>query len=394
MSKLIAETTKDTTGEKSGQNYDVLCFSHLRWDFVYQRPQHLLSRFALRDQRVFFIEEPIFQTGKPHFDISQRAENLYVVVPHLPRQLDENILNDLLIRLLNNLPADYHIKNFIAWYYTPMMLSWSEHLSPLATVYDSMDELSLFKFAPPSLLSNEEKLFTRADVVFTGGQSLYEAKRSRHHNIHAFPSSIDVKHFAKSFEIIEEPADQISIPHPRIGFFGVIDERMDIELLDQIAALKSDWQFVIIGPVVKIDEKDLPRRANIHYLGGKKYEELPAYLAGWDVAMMPFAMNESTRFISPTKTPEYLAAGKPVVSTPIHDVVRPFGEKGLTHIAATAEEFVAAIEKALSENAGERQQKVDEFLANTSWDKTFETMKTLIDEAIAKRNLKAIAVSD
>lgn len=387
MNELTNEAIKNTAAEEGGQNYDVLCFSHLRWDFVYQRPQHLLSRFALRNQRVFFIEEPIFQTGEARLEVSQRAENLYVVVPHLPSQLDENILRDL----LNDLLADYQIENFISWYYTPMMISWSEHLSPLATIYDSMDELSLFKFAPPSLLSNEEKLFARADVVFTGGQSLYEAKCNRHHNIHAFPSSINVKHFARAFEITEEPTDQISIPHPRIGFFGVIDERADIGLLDKIAGLRPDYQFIMIGPVVKIDEKDLPRRANIHYLGGKKYEELPAYLAGWDAAMMPFAMNESTRFISPTKTPEYLAAGKPVVSTPIRDVVRPYGEKGLARIAETAEEFVAAIEKVLVENAVERQEKVDDFLADMSWDKTFEAMKTLIDEAVATQKSKATA---
>lgn len=391
MSKLTTEAAKNTAGEKDGQNYDVLCFSHLRWDFVYQRPQHLLSRFARRGQRVFFIEEPIFQTGEPRFEVSQRAESLYVVVPHLPHQPDENALNNLLSSLLDNLLADYQIENFVAWYYTPMMLAWSEHLSPLAAIYDSMDELSLFKFAPPSLLSNEEKLFTRADVVFTGGQSLYEAKQNRHHNIHAFPSSIDAKHFAKAFEITEDAADQISIAHPRVGFFGVIDERIDIGLLGKIASLKPEWQFVMIGPVVKIDERDLPRRANIHYLGGKKYEELPAYLAGWDAAIMPFALNESTRFISPTKTPEYLAAGKPVVSTPIRDVARPYGEKGLARIAATAEEFVAAIEKALDENAAERQQKVDEYLANTSWDKTFEAMKILIDEAAARKPKAAAA---
>ena len=284
--------------------YDLLCFSHLRWDFVYQRPQHLLIRFARNGQRVFFIEEPIFTDGESRFTVSQREENLFVVVPEIEHGTSGENINTFLISELENLIKDYKIESYINWYYTPMMLSWSEHLAPFATVFDSMDELSLFKFAPPELVENEEKLFKLADVVFTGGQSLFEAKKHRHRNIHAFPSSIDAAHFAKAFDVTEEPFDQKEIPHPRVGFFGVIDERMDIELLDKIAALRPDFQFVMIGPIVKIDEKYLPRRANIHYLGGKKYNELPNYLSGWDAAMMPFAMNESTRFISPTKTPE------------------------------------------------------------------------------------------
>lgn len=374
--------------------YDLLCFSHLRWDFVYQRPQHLLSRFARNGQRVFFIEEPIFTDGESRFTVSQREENLFVVVPEIKHGTSGENINTFLISELENLIKDYKIESYINWYYTPMMLSWSEHLAPFATVFDSMDELSLFKFAPPELVENEEKLFKLADVVFTGGQSLFEAKKHRHRNIHAFPSSIDAAHFAKAFDVTEEPFDQKEIPHPRVGFFGVIDERMDIELLDKIAALRPDFQFVMIGPIVKIDEKYLPRRANIHYLGGKKYNELPNYLSGWDAAMMPFAMNESTRFISPTKTPEYLAAGKAVVSTPIRDVVRPYGENGLAHIAETAEEFVAAIEKALAEIPIERQIKVDEFLADTSWDKTFQAMKDLIDKAVGEREAKAFAAAD
>lgn len=372
--------------------YDILCFSHLRWDFVYQRPQHLLSRFALSGSRVFFIEESIFtDVAEPYFDISPREENLYVVVPQIPHGTSEEKLNEILALLTDKLIAENKMQEYISWYYTPMMLSWSQYLTPLATVFDSMDELSLFKFAPPALLENEEKLLQRADVVFTGGQSLFEAKRNRHHNIYAFPSSIDAKHFAKAFEISDDPADQQNILYPRVGFFGVIDERMDLNLLAQIAELRPDFQFVIIGPVVKINEKDLPRRENINYLGGKKYEELPAYLAGWDVAMMPFAINESTKFISPTKTPEYLAAGKPVVSTPIRDVVRPYGEKGLAQIAATAEDFVTAIENALAEDKHVRQQRVDEFLGNTSWDKTFEEMKNLIDISIENRKAKVRA---
>jgi UDP-galactopyranose mutase len=248
-----------------------------------------------------------------------------------------------------------------------------------------MDELSAFKGAPRSLKENETKLFERADLVFTGGHSLYEAKRHQHRNVYAFPSSIDAPHFAQARSAATEPEDQRDIPRPRLGFFGVIDERMDIELLDAVAQARPDWQLVIIGPVVKIDPDDLPRRANIHYLGGKSYAELPAYLAGWDVALLPFARNDSTRFISPTKTPEYLAAGRAVVSTSIRDVVRPYGELGLVHIADTPAEFVEAVEKAMGENAAARMRKVDDFLGQTSWDQTWGRMNELVEDAVAAR---------
>jgi Glycosyltransferase len=376
--------------ENSTHNsYDILCLSHLRWDFVYQRPQHLLSRFA-RQQRVFFFEEPIFSDEPSRLDISRREDKLTVAVPRLKH--GENV-NETLRKMIGELRERERINEFVLWYYTPMALDFTEELAPLATVFDCMDELSAFKFAPPALVENERRLMQRADVVFTGGQSLYEAKKDRHSNIHAFPSSIDAKHFNQARTITDEPADQKNIPHPRIGFCGVIDERMDIELLGRMADLRPEWQFVMIGPVVKISEEDLPRRANIHYLGGKNYKELPAYIAGWDVAMMPFALNESTRYISPTKTPEYLAAGKPVVSTPIRDVVRPYGEIGLVYIAATAEEFVAACEKAMREDASVRLQKTDEFLSHNSWDKTFERMKKLIDECVEKNSKPAAAAA-
>jgi glycosyltransferase involved in cell wall biosynthesis len=366
---------------QSLKEFDLICFSHLRWDFVYQRPQHLLSRFA-KTRRVFFIEEPIFHEGEAEMMISPREDNLFVIKPHFPHETDRNLINEKLRQMLSDLMANQEIGNFVTWYYTPMMLDWTDHIEPQTVVYDCMDELSGFKFAPPELIENERKLFQKADLVFTGGQSLYEAKKHQHEQVYAFPSSIDAAHFREARNKTDEPADQKQIPHPRLGYYGVIDERIDIGLLGEIADLRPEWQFVMIGPVVKISDEDLPRRENIHYLGGKDYKELPDYLAGWDVALMPFAMNESTKFISPTKTPEYLAAGKPVVSTPIRDVVRPYGEKNLVYIAATAEEFVAACEKALKEDRAAKTVEADEFLAGISWDKTWSQMAHLIDESI------------
>lgn len=380
MNKAFNKDVQD----RKPKSIDLVCFSHLRWDFVYQRPQHLMSRCA-RVRRVFFIEEPAGHADTPRCELHHDPCGVTVVKPYLPAGHDAEQTNRSLRALVDQLFAQEEIGPFIAWYYTPMALDFSRHLKPALTVYDCMDELSLFKNAPPALTHNEAELFRRADVVFTGGRSLYESKRSKHSNIFPFPSSIDGAHFGLARAKMEEPADQANIPHPRLGFFGVIDERMDIELLAGIAQARPDWHLVILGPVVKIDEASLPRPANIHYLGMKAYQELPAYLAGWDVALLPFALNDSTRFISPTKTPEYLAGGRPVVSTPITDVVNPYGEQGLVSIASTPQEFVQAVETLLAMSPGERQrwlEQVDAHLSQMSWDYTWNQMMIQIESGL------------
>jgi len=365
--------------------YDLVCLSHLRWDFVFQRPQHLLSRFA-RERRVFFVEEPTFGPEPPRLDVSERPDHgVTVVVPRMPEGISPAEVEALSGRLLHELFGSHRIGAHVLWYYTPMALSFTKELEPLARVYDCMDELSAFLNAPPALRANEAELMRLAEVVFTGGYSLYEAKRHLHPNIHPVPSSVDVPHFAKARVFTGDPPDQASIPRPRAGFFGVIDERMDIDLVAGLADARPDLQIVMIGPVVKIDPARLPRRPNIHWLGGKKYGELPAYIAGWDVAILPFARNDSTRFISPTKTPEYLAAGRPVVSTSIRDVVRPYGDEKLVRIADTPETFAEAIDEALREDRNERIARVDAMLAQTSWDQTYAFMNRLINEAVGSR---------
>jgi glycosyltransferase involved in cell wall biosynthesis len=360
---------------------DLVCFSHLRWGFVFQRPNHLLSRFS-KHQRVFFIEEPIFHDGDEKLEIENYNENLFVVTPHIKGGLSEEEVQNRQRQFINKLFTNMNIERYFSWYYTPMALPFTDHLSPEVVVYDCMDELSAFKFAPPQLTILEKELLRKADVVFTGGQSIYEAKKDAHHNIYAFPSSIDKHHFGKARKIKQDPEDQKHIPYPRFGFFGVIDERFDIELIDAVAKAKPDWQFILLGPIVKIDPESLPRYRNVHYLGGKKYEELPEYLAGWDIAMVAFAMNESTKFISPTKTPEYLAAGKPVISTPIRDVVRPYGDNKLVHIVSNADEFIKAAEKELSKKRKTSWlKKVDDFLLYNSWDRSWGQMVRHIEDA-------------
>jgi UDP-galactopyranose mutase len=377
-----------TTTSPLATSYDLLCFSHLRWDFVYQRPQHLMSRFA-RDRRVFFIEEPIFGSDADRIDVTKSAPNLYRMVPQLTD--DSGDVRSRISSLLEKELSAVDVKECVAWYYTPMMLDISPGVEPIASVYDCMDELSHFKGAPPELIENEGRLFATANLVFTGGRSLFEAKRDKHPSVYAFPSSIEVEHFAKARQQDDEPVDQREIPHPRVGFAGVIDERMDLELLSDMAKLRPDWQFVMIGPVVKIDPADLPRRHNIHYLGMQPYEQLPAYLSGWDAAMMPFALNDSTKFISPTKTPEFLAAGLGVVSTAITDVVMPYAEMGLVHIARTAQEFIDGLTVAMEEDAAERDAAVHDFLKENSWDRTYAQMSELIDAAVGVSDAGPVA---
>jgi glycosyltransferase involved in cell wall biosynthesis len=292
----------------------------------------------------------------------------------LPTGIDNASSTLMQRQLLDELMNAASHDRLIAWYYTPMALSFSGHLHPDVCVYDCMDELSAFKNPPVGLADREAQLFATADLVFTGGQSLYQAKRDQHARVYAFPSSIDAPHFNKAREALADPTDHVSIAQPRIGFFGVIDERMDLALVAKTAAAMPDYQFVMLGPVVKIDPADLPRATNLHWLGSKSYDELPAYLANWAAGWMPFALNESTRFISPTKTPEFLAAGLPVVSTAIADVVRPYGVMNLVDIAGH-DDMATQLRRAVGrKDDAAWTNKVDAFLAGNSWDKTWNAM--------------------
>jgi UDP-galactopyranose mutase len=362
----------------------LLCLSHLRWNFVFQRPQHLLTR-AARDHDVVLVEEPIFKPGisAPRLERHPVPEGVTVAVPVLPEGMegDRAAAVDAQRALLDGLLAPEAGRRLIAWFYTPMALEFAGHLAPDATVYDCMDELSAFRGAPPQMLRLEQELLDRSDLVFTGGRSLYEAKRDRHPRVFCFPSSIDAAHFGEARAERSDPPDQAGIPRPRVGFFGVVDERMDLDLVRALAERRPDWRFVMIGPVVKIEPEALPRLPNLHWLGGKSYAELPAYLSGWDAGFMPFALNESTRFISPTKTPEFLAAGLPVVSTPVLDVVRDWGEAGLVDIARGAEAFADALARALNRPRTEWLRAVDRRLAEISWARTWDEMRLRISEA-------------
>jgi UDP-galactopyranose mutase len=366
-----------------GRPAPLICFSHLRWDFVLQRPQHLMQRFA-KERQVYFFEEYIpTDHHLPYLEFHPFAGTEVIALrPRIPHWWSDADRETALRGLLDMLLRLHDITRPVLWFYSPMMFGVARHVDASAVVYDCMDELANFRFAPSGLKVLEAELIERADVVFTGGESLYAAKRDRHDNIHAFPSSVDVAHFAQAREGLAPAADLKSLPGPRLGFYGVIDERIDLKLLEEVARACPHWSLVMVGPLAKITPEDLPRLPNLHFLGQRHYADLPSYLAGWDVALMPFAINEATRFISPTKTPEYLAAGVPVVSTPIADVVATYGALEAVKIARTPAEFITACEAALALKPDDWRPQVNEKLASMSWDKTFDRMSKLVSEAI------------
>jgi len=367
---------------------DLVCFSHLRWDFVYQRPQHLMSRFA-QTRRVTFVEEPVFEPGaNAHLRVSRRIAGVTVVVPVLDEGANlRDIIEDQRVLLMEYVTQHCGMAPTF-WFQTPMALPWAPLERAGVVIYDCMDELSAFDGAPPSLVFNEKQLLARADIVFTGGQALFDAKRFKHPRVHCLPSGIDRSHFARARTHRHDRGcrDEFSrMPAgTRVGFAGVIDERLDVGLLAAVADARPDTQFVMVGPVVKIDPATLPDRPNVHYLGMRGYDELPEIMAQWDVAMMPFAHNDATRYISPTKTPEYLAAGLPVVSTSIQDVVRQYGQAGLVAVADDALRFAEAIDAAvITRDDPDRLRAVDLVLDERSWDAIWQRMAALERSATA-----------
>ena len=360
----------------------LIVFCHLRWDFVFQRPQHLMTRLA-EHYNILFIEEPVQTEGPAHLKKTAVAPNITVCQPHT--NVPHYGFHDDQIPVLQGLLSDLvpEGERPVVWFYTPMALPLLQNFKPSKVVYDCMDELAMFKNAPKQLLQRESALLNIADLVFTGGPSLYEAKKNRHPNAHCFSSSVDANHFRQALDEAISHKDQAHVGRPRLGFYGVIDERFDTGLVRDMAAAHPEWQIVLVGPVVKIDPAELPRAENVHYMGQRTYDQLPQFLAGWDVCLLPFAMNESTKFISPTKVLEYMAAEKPSVSTPITDVKVPYGD--VVAIAETPAEYIAACERMLALNAEEKAamaKRMREVVANTSWDKTAARMHELISTAV------------
>jgi glycosyltransferase involved in cell wall biosynthesis len=372
----------------------LIVFSHLRWDFVYQRPQHLLSRLA-SDRPVIFFEEPVNGTATAYFERFSPCANVEVLRPHTPCGAhgfhDDQLA--YLQPLLNEYLRDFGIDRCDAWFYTPLALPLLAELRPRLVIYDCMDALAAFKDAPRQMQQRETALLKTADLVLCGGPSLYDAKRALHPNVLCLPSAVDAAHYrpqAVAQPVSEGRSDGAlngineGLPRPRLGFFGVIDERLDRNLVAALADADPTWQIVMVGPVVKIDVADLPARPNLHWFGQQTYERLPYWVAGWDVCLVPFARNEATRFISPTKTLEYMAAEKPVVSTAITDVDRLYRQA--VEIAHDTDQFIAACRRALLETSEQRTRRVQRMRALVSamsWDSTVEQIRTAMRTAAA-----------
>jgi len=364
---------------------DIICFSHLRWDFVWQRPQHLLSRLGT-DYRVLFVEEPIAsaQATEPHLEVKPYNASVTVLRLIFPMSAErwighgDPLTQHTYEQLLTEYMAARHIEHPLVWLYTPMACDFVHAIPMSLLIVDVMDQLSAFKGAPTELIKREADALRSADIVFTGGVGLFRDKLPYNPHTYLFPSGVDIEHFeaASTPSQLTLPPDIATLQGTVLGYYGVIDERMDLELIARLATNHPEWQIVMVGPVVKIDPAGLPRAANIHWIGMRSYDELPAYLARFNVALIPFALNESTRFVSPTKTLEYMAAHKPIVSTPIRDVMELYG--AVVRIGYDQASFEQHIQRALSQPADGRLAAENELLNAATWDSIVARMKRII----------------
>lgn len=354
-----------------GEASDLLVFSHLRWDSIFQRPQHLLSRHT-KYRRVFYFEEPVFgMTEIPRLYLRETSENVLIIIPYLPSSIDPSKMELALMDLVDELIYEEELIDYSLMYYDPKAYSFSRHLRPRAIIFDYLKEHSDCK-------ELEEALLKRADLVLTSAQTFHESKKNSHHNIHLCPNGLDLSHFSQGRLKLIEPDDQINIPRPRIGFHGIIDHHFDLDFLEKVAELRPDLNFVMLGPVNGIDQKDLPKRSNIHYLGKKDYYALPLYLAGWDCAFIPILKNDSTHFLSPLEILEFLAAGKPVIATNTQEIVETYGKKILIRLIDNCSNFSQALEEMIEEKKKiEWLDRVDHFLKESSWEASFHKMMKL-----------------
>jgi glycosyltransferase involved in cell wall biosynthesis len=369
-------------------DFPLIVHCHLRWDFVWQRPQQIFSRLA-DNHRILFMEDPVIAEGEPRLDITEVQPNIVRLVPQIPQALavnsdrDAEIFLPLIRQALREHPLlAGRFDMPVQWFYSPMSApGYLGQFGGKGVVYDCMDELASFRFAPPDIADRERFVLSKADVVFTGGYQLFESKSKHHGNVHFYGCGVDVEHYGKArLEETEVPASVASLPRPVFGYFGVIDERLDYELVAALADRFPEASVVMAGPFAKVDRAELPDRPNIHWLGQQSYSDLPALVKGFDVCLMPFALNEATKYINPTKTLEYMAGGKPVVSTAIADVVRNFTP--IVQVARSPEEFVGAVERAWRTPDTRLIAEGIERASGSSWDATVASMRHNIQEAV------------
>ena len=359
----------------------ILVHCHLRWDFVWQRPQQIFSRLAAHHP-ILFTEEPMWEDGQAHVRVSETYANIFRLIPvlHPKYAMDVDAQCEAVLPLLRSAVSEHPLlagrfESPIQWFYSPLTApSFLGQFGAASVVYDCMDELASFRFAPPDMSLREQFLLSRADVVFTGGYQLFESKSQLHPNVHFFGCGVDVDHFGKAaLEETAVPAAVANLPGPIFGYFGVIDERLDYDLLTHLAKRRPEASIVMIGPLAKIERHMLPSLPNIHWLGQQAYSDLPAFVKAFDVCLMPFALNEATQYINPTKTLEYMAAGKPIVSTAVPDVVRNFTP--IVDVARSHEEFVLAVERVHRSPSADFILQGIERANAASWEGTVSAMR-------------------
>ena len=364
----------------------IIAHCHLRWDFVWQRPQQIFSRLAAH-HRILLVEEPLLENVEQHLRISEPHPNVVRVIPILPPTAGVDAQCDATLAMLRQALTEHPllVSKFdtpIQWFYSPMSAPcFLGEFGAVGVVYDCMDELANFRFAPPDIAQRERFLLSKADVVFTGGYQLFRSKSRHHDDVHFFGCGVDVGHYSRARSVETHlPPDVAQLPHPIFGYFGVIDERIDYDLLAKLAGSFPNASVVMIGPLAKVERRKLPSLENIHWLGQRVYDDLPAYLKAFDVCLMPFALNEATRYINPTKTLEYMAAGKPIVSTAVPDVVHNFTP--VVEIAVSARDFVHAVKRAFMSPDEQRIKEGIERANGASWEAVVSAMREHMLKAI------------
>ena len=378
--------------------FPIIVHCHLCWDWVWQRPQQFLSRLSQK-HKILFVEtvrpDDSLVTPLAQMRTAENFPNITILRLQFPgwRWNDGNYVDAerrKIVREALQGPLKGQFDNPVQWFYDPMAVTaFSGQMGEIGTVYDCMDELSKFRGAPPEMITREAELLREADVVFTGGRKLFESKSKHNGNCHFYGCGVDIEHFGKA-RLAETPLpeDLRQIRKPVLGFFGVVDERMDYELIEKLGKSNPDWSVVIIGPRTKVEESALPKGPNIHWFGGREYQQLPGYCKGFDVCMMPFALNEATEYINPTKSLEYMATGKPIVSSAVADVVRNFGS--VVQIGKSHEEFIELCREALKHPDQERIERGLAMAAENSWESIVGKLDQHMVDALNARHGVAV----
>lgn len=392
--------TELTPHSENSTAYPIIVHCHLCWDWVWQRPQQFISRLSKR-HRILFVEtigpDPQLATPFARFYTPENLPNITVLRLQFPswRWEDGDYVDRTRREMVQEFlkgPGRGQFDNPVQWFYDPMAVpAFHGQMNEILTVYDCMDELSKFKCAPPEIRTREASLLNEAEVVFTGGRKLWESKKLSNDNCHFYGCGVEVDHFARARAAeTRVPEDLANIPKPVLGYFGVVDERMDYDLVAKLADANPNWSIAIVGPVMKVDPNSLPKRPNLYWLGQRQYADLPGFCKGFNVCLMPFALNESTEFINPTKALEYMASGREIISTAVPDVISNFSQ--VVKVGYSHDEFIALCRRAVEQPDTEAVERGLEMASQNTWEMIVSKLESHIEAALhAKRPTEVTA---